>query len=384
MICSDLAPPYIGGGESYVINLGSRLVKLGHEVHWVTSKLPNTKYHEIYQGIYIHRVPILFSKHYLFPGRQFFPLTGLLPAMKLAKRVDVLQFNTFVAGTFGWLVSKFSEKPCLLWCHEMFGELWKKIGRNLLEKEIYPYVEKFIACSSYDWFACPSNYSKRTLIKAGAPKEKITVIPHGIDFEMFHPNIRSNLKRKFGLEGYKLFGFTGRLAVVGTGQSKNLLMLLEATKYIVKQIPNARLVLGGSGFNELKPYIEKLGIKKYVVYTGRRPFKEVPRFLSMCDCIVCPAIADGYCFLLAESSACGKPVVATNVGSHPERVINNKTGILTSLTPEDLAEGIMKVLNNPALAKKFGANGAKYTQKFTWESSVEKHLEVYNNILEMV
>ncbi|MEM5853145.1 MAG: glycosyltransferase family 4 protein [Candidatus Aenigmatarchaeota archaeon] len=382
MICSDLAPPYIGGGESYVINLGSRLAKLGHEINWLTSKLPNTKTYEIYHGIRIHRIPILFSKHYLFPGRQLFPLTSLIPAIKLAKKMDVLQFNTFVAGTFGWIVSKFARKPCLLWCHEMFGELWEKIGRNFFEKKVYPLVERFIATSPYDWFACPSNYSKKTLIKAGAPKEKISVIPHGIDFNLFHPKVKSDLRKKMGLENYKLFGYTGRLSIRGVGQSKNIPILLEAAKYVVHHLKDARLILGGSDFENLKPIIKKLGIEKYVVYTGKKPFNEVPKFYAMCDVVVGASIAEGFGFMYAEASRCGKPVVAPNAGSIPEIIINNKTGILVQ--PGDskaLADAIIDLLTNEKKAKKMGKEGAKYTKKFTWENSVKKHLEVYEKLL---
>lgn len=377
MIVSDLAPPYIGGGESYVIHLGSGLSKLGHEVYWLTSKIHDSKPYEIYQGINIFRVPIPFSKNYFFPGRQFFAITSLLPAIKIAKKVDVLQFNTFIAGIFGWLVGKLTNKPTVLLCHEMFNGLWKKVGQNIFEKSIYPLVEKFIAHMPYEHYIVPSEYSKKTLIKAGAPKEKITVIPHGIDFDLFHPKVSGKkLREKYGLEGENLIGFTGRLSVGGTGQSKNLILLLKSMEHIIKVMPNSRLVFGGSGFEELQNHISN-DIKNAVLYLGKRPYKEVPNFLAMCDLIVCPALADGFCFLLAEASACGKPVVATNLASHLERIIPGKTGLLVNATPKDLANGILKILTNKKLMKQMGSNGAKYTKRFKWESSIKKHLEIY-------
>lgn len=382
MICSDLAPPYIGGGESYVINLGLRLVNSGHEVHWVTSRLPSTKSYEIYRGIRIHRVPIFFPKNYLFPGRQSFPLTSLLPAIKLAKRMDILQFNTFVAGTLGWVVAKISQKPSLLWCHEMFTKLWKKIGYNIIEKKTYPLLEKIISHSPYNWFACPSFYSKKTLIEAGAPKEKITVIHHGIDFKLFHPNVKSDLRKKFGLEKYKIFGYTGRLSISGAGQSKNLLVLLEATKQVVKELPNSKLILGGLGFGELQPFIKKLGITSHVVYVGLRPFEDVPRFYAACDVVVGASVAEGFGFMYAEASRCGKAVVAPRAGSIPEIIIHKKTGILVPPNdPRALAKGIIDLLTDEKKAQRMGREGAKYTKKFTWGSSVKKHLEVYEKLL---
>jgi len=382
LICSDLAPPYIGGGESYVINLGVRLVKRGHEVHWLTAKIPGTSSYELYQGIHIHRVFIPFEKHYLFPGRQFFPLAALIPAIKLARKMDILQFNTFVAGTFGWIVSKITKKPAILFCHEMFNNLWEIIGRNPVERYIYPLVEKYIAHSPYDWFIVPSYYSKKTLIKAGAPKEKITVIYHGIDASLFHPNVRSNLRKKFNLENCKVFGFTGRLSIKGVGQSKGLLILLKATREVVKRIPNARLALGGKGFEELKPLIRQLGIEKYVIYTGPKPLKEVPNFYAMCDVIAGASIAEGFGFMYAEASRCGKPVVATRAGSIPEIIIDGRTGILVPPWDEEaLANAIAELLENEKKASKIGNLGAEYTKKFTWENSVKEHLKIYEKLI---
>jgi glycosyltransferase involved in cell wall biosynthesis len=384
MISSDLAYPIIGGGESYIINLGSRLVELGHEVHWLTSKIPNTKPHEIFEGIHIHRIPIFFPKHYVFPGRQSFFLTSILYGINLAKQMDVLQFNTLVPAPFSWIIAKYTRKPSLLFCHELFGvKLWRKIGQNLFEKTVYPVMEKLIATAPYDWFACPSEYSKKTLINYGAPAEKITVIPHGINFKLFHPRLSDELKKKFNLEDKKpLIGYTGRLKIGGTGQSKNLIMLLKALKIVVKKIPDAVLVLGGPDFEEISKVIMKLGLEKNIVYTGPRPYNEVPKFMAMVDLVVCPAISEGFCFMLAEASACGKPVVATNAGAHTDRVINNKTGILTSVSPESFAQGIVKLLENPKEAERFGKNGARFTKKFTWKKSVKKHLEIYEMLID--
>src|SRR3990172_3262859 len=103
MIASDMGYPYVGGGESYVIQLSQSLIDLGHEVHWLTSRIPNTTKEEMYEGIHMHRVPILFQRRYLFPGRHSFSLTSIVPGVKLAKEMDVLQFNTFVAGLSGAL-----------------------------------------------------------------------------------------------------------------------------------------------------------------------------------------------------------------------------------------------------------------------------------------
>ncbi len=383
LIISDLALPYIGGGEIYVSQLGMNLTRLGHEVHWLTSKIPNTKEYENYHGIHIHRIPILFSRKFLFPGRQTFPFMAVLKKLDFLKKMDIVQANTLVAGYSGWRIARKINKPSLLFCYEFFGELWKRVGQNFIEKKIYPEMEKRIARSPYHWYACPSEYSKKTLIKAGAPADKVTIIPLGINHELFNVTVdKSEFGKKFNLQENKIFGFAGRLRIRRTGQSKNLVALLQATKKVARFMPSAKLVLKGDGYEEIAPFVEKLGISKNVVYVGNFPHEDNPKFLRMCDVVVCPALSDGFCFLLAEAAACGVPTVATNSGSHSERVIDGKTGLLSKPEPESIAECILEILRDENMARRLGQEAEIYAKNFTWERTAQKHLELYSRLIE--
>jgi len=361
------------------------MVKEGHEVHWLTARIPDTAQDEDYSGIKIHRTRILFQKQYKFPGRLTYAFTSIPVAVNMAKNMDVLQFNTFVAGITGWLIAKLARKPSVLFCHEFFGHKWKHLGQNIVERTLYPYVEKLIVRMPYDAFACPSEYSKQTLIDAGAPADKIFVIPHGIDFAIFNSESRNKgeeLRRKHALENHKLFGFTGRLNIKKVGHSKNIVGLLKAAKIVMEKMPDARLVLGGSGFEELGPKLKELGIEDKTIYLGTRPREEVPHFFNMLDVVVCPALAEGFCFMIGEALACGRPSVATALGAHNERIVHEDTGLLSSETPEALADAIVKILNDKEIAEKFGRRAAEETKKLTWENSIRKHLEVYQKVMD--
>ncbi len=383
LIMSDLAPPYMGGGETYVTQLGTKLTKMGHEVHWLTSRIPNTKEYENYQGIHVHRIPILFSKRFLFPGRQTFSFMASLQKLDFVKGMDIVQANTLVAGYSGWKIAKKYNKPSLLFCHEFFGDLWGRIGQNILERKFYPKIERRIARAPYDWYACPSEYSKSTLIKAGAPEDKITVIPHGINHELFNASVDGKyFKKKFKLENFKLFGYVGRLRIRRTAQSKNLTALLQATKIVAKVIPDARLVLAGTGYEEMVPVIKKMNVEKHVIYTGDILYEDNPKFLRMCDVVVCPALSDGFCFLLSEASACGRPVVATKLAAHPDRVVHGRTGLLAEPTAQSIASSIIEVLNDENKAEQFSQEAQKHSKDFTWERSSQKHLEIYERLAE--
>jgi len=375
-IISDLFYPHLGGGEVYSLTIEKEFLKHGHEVIHLTSQIKGTKEKEIFNGIEIHRVPIPFKDDFM-KGRFFFPFLNF-SKMDVLKDVDILQTITYPAAVTGWAFARLLGKPNVLFCHEFFRKYWKYMRSGFLQKRLYPIVENFIGHIDYDWAITPSIYSKKSLSDAGFDSKKITVAYHGID-SRFKPKIKSNLRQKYGLEGVKLFGFIGRLRDFG---QKGVDYLLEATKIVVQEIPDAKLVLAGSGFEYVKPIIKKLGIEKSVIYLGRISDSMVPKFYSMLDVFAGASIAEGFGFVYAEASRCGTPVIATNSSSIPEIILNGKTGILVPIrNSKALAEAIIKLLNDQQLSRKMGKNGAQYTKKFTWENSVKQHLEVYEKFV---
>jgi glycosyltransferase involved in cell wall biosynthesis len=183
------------------------------------------------------------------------------------------------------------------------------------------------------------------------------------------------------LENFKLFGFLGRLKITKTAQAKNLLTLLEATKIVTKELPNARLVLAGAGYEEMESAAIRMGLQKSVIYIGNIPYQDNPYFLRMCDVVVCPALSDGFCFLLAEASACGIPVVATKLGAHADRVVHGRTGLLTEPSAESIASAMVQILSDEKRLKSFGQEGRNHAARFTWEESTRKHMEIYEMLL---
>ena len=113
-----------------------------------------------------------------YKGRKTFPFMVMLQKLDFLRQMDVIQTNTLFAGYTGWRLAKnITNLPSSFAMNSMvhFGIRWEvcaqKKGvsndRNANSEE-----------SPYDWYACPSEYSKSTMIKAGSPENKITVIPH--------------------------------------------------------------------------------------------------------------------------------------------------------------------------------------------------------------
>ena len=374
-IISDLYYPHLGGGEFYLINIEKQLIKQGHEVVHLTSKIKGTKSKEFFQNIEVNRAWIPFEKNFML-GRFFFPFTNIAKIGCL-KDVDVIQSITYPAAGTGWILGKILNKPNVLYCHDFFRGLWKYIRSDPISQTLWPLAENIIGHSPYDWAITPSLYSKKSLADAGFDSKKITVIPHGID-PKFRP-IKSSWRRKYNLEDKKVFGFIGRLGDFG---QKGTPYLIEAAKLVIDEIPDAKLVLAGSGYEKVEPLVKKFGIEKSVLPLGKIPIGTEPQFYCMLDVFLGASIAEGLSLVYAEASRCGIPIVSTNATSLPELVKNNETGILVPpRNARALADATIKLLENKKLAEKMGEKGAEFTKKFTWENAAIEHAKVYEMLV---
>jgi len=80
-----------------------------------------------------------------------------------------------------------------------------------------------------------------------------------------------------------------------------------------------------------------------------------------------------------EAQACGKPVIgALNGGGAREAMQDGKTGFLVDNSPESVAEGVLRLINDPMLCENMGKNGRQFVlDQFSWE----QFLEGWRNIL---
>ena len=102
-------------------------------------------------------------------------------------------------------------------------------------------------------------------------------------------------------------------------------MLLKSFNIIKKQIPDAKLlIVGKPTFNNYFRTLKRLA-NRGVIFTGFVPDKELPYYYAACNIYVTASLWEGFNLPAAEVQACGKPVVAFNICSHPEVV---KKGIL--------------------------------------------------------
>lgn len=364
----EFYPPYIGGMGTLFQNLCEGLAKRGHKVTVVTTRLTNAKKQERLNRVNIIRVNVP-SKNENWQ-RYWFTFLSIPTVIRLARQVNIIHTTTFNAAFPAWVASKILRKPCVITVHEIWGELWYEFyGMSKFSSWIYQFFEKMIINLCFDKYIGVSNSTVRQINELG--KEAVTIY-NGIDYEFFNPKNynREEIQKLYCFDGKFIYLFYGRC-----GLSKGLEYLVEAIPQISKEIPNSLCYLIVS--KEPKKIREKIELKIRSLGNAARmitpvPYAILPHQIIVSDCVVIPSLSEGFGFSAAEACAMGVPVVASGCTSLPE-VVSGKYILVEPRSSSAIAQGIIDIHNKEYQISK--------PKKFTWDDCVNKHEELYKQLL---
>ena len=220
------------------------------------------------------------------------------------------------------------------------------------------------------------------------PGEKIVVVSNGANTSLFRPKEQEICRKKLGLDlGTPYICFVGNLA-----PWQGIEYLVKAVPSILSRIPECRFLIVGDGVmkDNLLKLCRELGVEDKFIFTGVVAYDRVPLYINASDICVAPFILARNAKIglsplkLYEYMACGKPVVASNISGVSDVLEASGGGIpVLPENPNALAEGIIKVLENPGLGKKLGSKGLSYvTENYSWYSVAKKVNEVCKSVLE--
>jgi len=285
----------------------------------------------------------------------------------LAKILRIPVLLTFLDPWYPLSKYEFSLKK-----HNLKQKLFYLFEVEFLSK----YLEKIYSFLS-DRITVVSKYIKEHLEKRGIYKNKIEVIPNGVNTQLFNPE-------KFSHQFNYTIGYLGSFYSI-----RGIFKILNAFEIVKKEIPHAELLYIGDGRDrkKLEKEIERKNLSGSVYITGRIPYPEVPQYLSRIDIGFIgwdnTEVMQGSSPLkLFEYLAMGKVVVG-GIGGQIEEVLNKGCGIhLKKLTPEKIAENIINLFKNPKKIKKMGEIGRKYVvENHSWDIIAERYYEIYKELL---
>lgn len=210
----------------------------------------------------------------------------------------------------------------------------------------------------------------------GCPAAKVRIIPNGVDIERFRPlSADAALRTTLGLPPLAPVA----AIVAALRPEKNHELFLEAAARVRLELPEARFLVIGDGERraELEALAARLQLRGAVQFLGTQ--SNIPELLSLVDVLVLSSHMEANPVSILEALACGKPVVATRVGSVPESVKDGVNGYLVDPgNAEQLADRMVALLADRELAAGFGAAGRELVAGH-W--SLERMVDGYQQLI---
>lgn len=360
--------PMIGGAERQLGAIAPLLKQRGLEIHVLTRRHRDLPAEEIIADVYVHRLPI--------PGpKPMAALSFIFSALKKIWNIHphiIHAHEMYSTATAAVMAKRWLEVPIVITPHSSGpgGDVQR------LQSKLFGKKRMSIIRDQVDAFAVISREIKEELILAGVPSERCFMIPNGVDVNTYKP-LPSAQKEKLRLNlGYQpddlIVVFTGRLVPL-----KRVSDLLAVWPKIIFHHPNARLLILGNGSEE-----ERLRSQagKGVDFLGN--IRNVVQYLQLADLFVLPSSIEGLSLALLEAMACGLPAVATAVGGNVDLILHNQDGWLVPLGElNQLEEGILKLLFDPALRERLGCNARqKILENYSLEKMAQRLINLYNRI----
>jgi glycosyltransferase involved in cell wall biosynthesis len=340
----------IGGAERVLREQALGLAARGHSVHILTRMPPgDTEERVDVEGVAEYRYPVVRSN----------PVSFFLSSMRNARRTclalaherlpDVMLIHQPLSGlaAAGCLPGVPSVYTCLSLAHEEFetrnrppawmgGLMWHRcqsLARRKIEQRMLSRAQRVIVLSDF--------MRRRVADCHLVPRDRILLFPAGVDTQFFSPAMDYRSARAaLGLAREDFVLFTVRNLVPRMG----LKSLLDAMPILRKEIPQIRLLIGGSGplRAELEAQVKSLALGDCVRLLGFVPEAQLPAHYRAADLFVLPtAQIEGFGLVTIEALASGTPVVGTPIGATSEILGGLDASLLTrGADAESLAAGI--------------------------------------------
>lgn len=236
--------------------------------------------------------------------------------------------------------------------------------------------------------ACSGDLGQRAM-RLGAPAERVSVIPYGVDAGQFAPDPLAGpaLRGSLGLPADTPLVLTMSRLVY----KKGLTYLLEAWPQVLATQPRAVLVIAGYGDlrDELERRAVELGLAASVRFPGQLERAEAARAINGADVYVVPSIrdqrgnVDGLPNALLEGMAAARPIVASRVAGIPDVIDDGVHGLLTpERDPGAIAAAVSRLLADRALAGRLGAAArARVRDDLTWDKTAQRFEQAYTRAL---
>lgn len=383
LICSpvslQLLSAYVKNGnslpEGYRYPLAAYLVRiylsLGHDVHVVTST-PQMEKTKVWAG---DRLTLWVTPR---RGKYLFCLDGyrreIRAMVKPIKKADpdivhahwTYEFaHAAIASGCPHLITA-RDSP---WAIVRYMTSPYRIFRLIYAYRVVPFIGNLSVISPY----LEDHYRRHFFYR-----RRIRLIPNGLSLELFQKS-----SKQFNSKKVPVF-----VSISGWGPRKNLKVILKAFPQVLKQIPEARLIVIGAGLGPGdigERWALKKGLYKNVDFRGHLIHTECLEVLrNEADIFVHTSLEESFCMTLVEAMASGLPVIGGRDGGAVPWVLDNGEagGLADVSNPDDVAKKMIMLALNQTLYNEVAAQGFNRARKyFIMDKVADEYLKAYKEIL---
>jgi glycosyltransferase involved in cell wall biosynthesis len=248
--------------------------------------------------------------------------------------------------------------------------------------KVYPFPFSWIErynLENADYAVAASEEISDILDRKGFGKNRLSVVPYGVDHLIYRRTEMPELKSKLRLDNYTI-GYTGRLV-----NEKGVMDLLRAVSKLKRKV---NLLLVGDGELKHKITIEgrRLGISGQIRIVDTIPSSQVPEYLNCMDCLVLPSRTtrkwkEQFGRVLIEAMACEVPVIGSDSGEIPN-VIGDSGLVFKEGDVGDLSSKLQVLINNKDVRVELARKGRqRVLNNFTQEKVAKETYKIYQKMM---
>ncbi len=295
---------------------------------------------------------------------------------------DVLHTHYWLSGWVGLLLRGHHPMPWVANFHTL-GAIKRLVRPGEREPERRIQTEERVLLRADASISLNPHERDEMVRLCGADPRRISVIPAGVDADLFQPVDRAEARRRLGLtpEGPVVL-YVGRLE-----RLKGIDILLQAAA-LLQDVQGLRvLVVGGNPSEDrerarLEAETRRLGVERMVRFEGPVKQEALPAYYSAADVCVVPSYYESFGLVAVEAQACGTPVVAARAGGLAYTVRDGVTGYLIPERRAELyADRIRTLLADTPLRARMGDAARKAVAPLTWGAMAERIGEVYRQVV---
>lgn len=381
--CSDMLTDHRPHGDGLVAyGFITSLARRGHRLHVAAQRVDLRD--PLPANVTVHHIDLKRSKGVLARLEYMLRVRGLLRRLRQTEEFDLVhQLNPVFTGVslsligsglplvLGTYVGRWPDDPNAMTARGGLSGWLLAQARTVIAGAQQRRADALVLTTPAAWNRLPD---------PEAVRQRIHVVPHGLDTDLFSPSPDWNTAESLSAEQAS----PSILFLANVVKRKGIFTLVDAFPAVLKQVPNCRLKIAGGGpdLDEVKALVDRLGCAGQVEFLGHQERNQTPDLYRNCSVYCLPSFGEPYGTTVVEAMSCGKALVVTNLGALPHLVHEQGGCRVPAGDSRAMAEALVWLLQHPQERAAMGKYNRDFVQaNMPWDSVAQQLEGVYEATL---